>query len=209
MAAAGGWGQGIVTLFSAQRLGMIRYGRWGLIVWRKDPKLHIGVAPLPYHKFHASTVATRISVLNKKSPYVHDAFNFIKFLASREYGNQINDSADNCSPVRSFLYEDRYLHNPAHPEEDYNQVFRDEMKYGRIQQISKFVNPFVADRIYQRYLDLMRNQSMTPQDAMPACAAEIDKAMQAYLVDRPQLKAEWEKLTGKKAELASRGGVTP
>ena len=209
MAAAGGWGQGIITLFSAQRLGMIRYGRWGLIVWRKDPKLRIGVAPLPYRKFHAATVATRISVLNKKSPYVHDAFNFIKFLASRDYGNLINDSADNCSPLKSMLYEPRYLHNPEHPEEDYNQVFRDEMKHGRIQQISKFVNPFVADRILQRYVDLMRNQSMEPPDAMQACAAEINKAMQTYLAERPALKAEWQKITGKKAELASvRRGAT-
>jgi multiple sugar transport system substrate-binding protein len=195
MASAGGWGQGIITLFSAQRLGMIRYGRWGLIVWRKDPKLRIGVAPLPHQKCHATVVATRISVLNKKSPYVREAFNFIKFLASREYGEQINDSADNCAPLRQLCFEPRFEHNPQYPQEDFNHVFREEMKNGRIQEISKFVNPFVADRIFRRYVDLMRNRQMEPAEAMTACAAEINKAMQEYLAERPALKAEYDRLT--------------
>lgn len=199
MAAAGGWGQGIITLFSAQRLGMIRYGRWGLIVWRQDPKLRIGVAPLPHAKFHATTAATRISVLNKKSPYVRQAFNFVKFLASREYGRQINDGADNCAPLMRLCFEDGFLHNPQFPKEDFNQVFRDEMKWGRIQQVSKFVNPFVADRIFQRYLDLMRNQELEPPVAMKDAAEEINKAIQEFISKRPELKAEWEKLTGQKA----------
>ncbi len=201
MAAAGGWGQGIITLFSAQRLGMIRYGRWGLIVWRKDPKLRIGVAPLPRGKQRATTFVTRISVLNKKSPYVREAFNFIKFLASEEYGNQINDSADNLAPVRRLCETDRFLHNPRYPQEDYNEVFRSEMKYARSVELSKFINPYVAHRIFQRHLDLMRNRQETPEVAMKTAAAEIDREMLVFVSKRPALQREYERLTGRAVAL--------
>jgi multiple sugar transport system substrate-binding protein len=195
MASAGGWGQGIITLFDAERLGMIRYGRWGLVIWRKNPKLRIGVAPLPHRKQHAATIATRISVLNRHSPYLRQAFSFIRFLASEAYCNQINDGADNAAPVRKYCYTDRFLHNPQFPQEDFNQVFRDEMRHGRIQEVSPFVNPFVAQRIYQRYLDLMRNKELEAPEAMKLAAAEINKAIQDYVPKFPELQLQYYKLT--------------
>ncbi len=195
MAAAGGWGQGIITLFDAERLGMIRYGRWGLVIWRKNPKLRIGVAPLPYNREHATTFVTRISVLNKRSPYLREAFNFMRFLASEDYCNQINDSADNCAPVMKYCYQDRFLHNPKFPQEDFNDVFREQMKWARSVELSKFVNPFVANRIFQRYLDLMRNKEMTAEEAMQACAAEINAEMPKFVAEFPELNAEYDKLT--------------
>ncbi len=196
MAAAGGWGQGIITLFDAGRLGMIRYGRWGLIVWRKNPKLRIGVCPLPYRKQKATTFVTRISVLNKKSPYKREAFNFMKFLASEDYGNQINDSADNLAPVKRLCYLDRFLHNPQYPQEDYNEVFRDEMACAKSVELSKFSNPFVVDRIFRRYIDLMRNKEMTAVDAMTAAAKEINESIEENVAKFPELQAEYDKLTG-------------
>lgn len=195
MAAAGGWGQGIITLFSAHRLGMIRYGRWGLIVWRKDPKLRIGACALPRGKQKATTFVTRISVLNKKSPYVKEAFNYLKFLASEDYCNQINDSADNMAPVTKYCYTDRFLHNPEHPEEDYNDVFRSEMACARSVELSKFVNPYVANRIYQRYLDLMRNRELEPAEAMTAAAKEINAAIKEHISKFPELQVEYGRLT--------------
>lgn len=197
MAAAGGWGQGIITLFSAQRLGMIRYGRWGLIVWRKDPKLHIGVAPLPRGREKATTFVTRVSVLNKKSPYVRQAFSFMKFLASREYGQEINDSADNCAPVKALCDLPVFLHNPKFPQEDYNDVFRSEMQYARSVELSKFINPYVANRVFQRHVDLMRNRQEKVPEAMQGIAEEINKEMVAFMSKRPALAAEYEKLTGR------------
>jgi len=53
----------------------------------------------------------------------------------------------------------------------------------------------VADRIFKRYLDLMRNRELTPQEAMTKAAAEINKAMQDRVAKFPALKAEYERLT--------------
>jgi len=125
-----------------------------------------------------TTFVTRISCLNKKSPYLKQAFNFMKFLAGEAYCNEINDSADNCAPVKKYCYTDRFLHNPEHPEEDYNHVFRDEMACARSVEISRFVNPFVADRIFRRYVDLMRNRELTPAEAMTGAAEEINETIQ-------------------------------
>jgi hypothetical protein len=69
------------------------------------------------------------------------------------------------------------------------------MKYAHSVELSKFVNPFVASRIFQRYLDLMRNKEMTPDEAMKACAAEINAEMPKFVAKFPDLKAEWDKLT--------------
>ena len=204
MAAAGGWGQGIITLFSAERLGMIRYGRWGLVVWRQAQEdarkagkqgLRIGVTALPYNKEKATTFVTRVSVLNKKSPYLKEAFSFMKFLASTDYCNQINDSADNCAPVKATCYTDRFLHNPKYPDEDFNDVFRSEMKCAKSVELSKFVNPYVANRVFQRHVDLMRNEQETPEEAMKGAATEIEKEMQDFMSKRPELKLEYDRLT--------------
>ncbi len=195
MAASGGWGQGIITLFDANRLGMIRYGRWGLIIWRRNSDLRIGVAPLPYSKEKATTFVTRISALNKKSPYLKQAFNFMKFLASEDYCNEINDSADNCAPVKKYCETERFELNPDYPDEDFNHVFREEMACARSVELSKFVNPFVADRIYKRYVDLMRNKELTAAEAMTGAAEEINEAMLEHISKFPELQAEYAKLT--------------
>lgn len=63
-------------------------------------------------------------------------------------------------------------------------------------ELSKFSNPFVVDRIFRRYIDLMRNKEMTAVDAMTAAAKEINESIEENVAKFPELQAEYDKLTG-------------
>lgn len=56
-------------------------------------------------------------------------------------------------------------------------VSRQVLKHSRSAEISRFVNPFVVDRIIKRDLDLMRNQVETPEEGCRAAGAEINAAI--------------------------------
>lgn len=191
MAAAGGWGQGLITLFSAERVAMIRYGRWGLVQWRKSPELRIGVCDLPHNTHRASQYISRVSGLNRNSPYLDQAFSFIEFLASEPYCRQINRSADNLAAVMDYCYTDEFLHNPDHPEEDYNDVFRRVIQHSRVPQVSPYANPFAVDRIINRHIDLMRNGLETPEVGCKAAAAEINRAIAENVAKYPDLRERY------------------
>jgi len=192
MATSGGWGQGMVTLFAAGRVAMVRMGRWGLVSWRKPPAVQVGLCAPPYKRVKATQYISRVSGLNAKSPYLDQAFDFIKFLASEPYCEQINRSADNLAAVESYCYADEFLHNPEHPEEDYNDVLRQVTAYARNQQVSPYVNPFVAERIINRYLDLMRNEVVTVEEGCRGAATEINAAIETNTRKYPELGAKYE-----------------
>ena len=50
------------------------------------------------------------------------ALKFLLYLASREYHELINHQADALAPVKKYSFSEKYLHDPAFPEEDFNAV---------------------------------------------------------------------------------------
>jgi ABC-type glycerol-3-phosphate transport system substrate-binding protein len=191
MATAGGWGQGDLTLFTTGRIAMFRGGRWGLIRYRQIPELRIGICPLPYHRQKAVQLAWRATAVNPRAPHPDLAFLFLRYLASREYCEQINRSADANAPVEKYCRTPLFLHDPLHPEEDYNRLWIDEMAVARSFEQSPFVNPFVSDRILQTHIDAMRNGLETPAGAMRATAAEINAQIARTLRKEPALQARY------------------
>lgn len=205
MSAQGGWGSGLITLFEAGKVAMIRYGRWGLVRWRvaeppEDslaPALgDIGVVAMPRGKEKVTLFVMRASGINKKSPYRDQAVSFQRFLASESYCEQINRSADAIAAVRDSCYTDTYLHNPEYPEETYNDVIRDETLYGRNIEVSPFLDPADFDRIFQRYADLIRVGRSDPAQGMRDLARSVNEAIRDNLERRPELRERYLELTG-------------
>jgi ABC-type glycerol-3-phosphate transport system substrate-binding protein len=188
MATAGGWGQGTLTLFAGGRIAMFRGGRWGLIRYREISDLHVGICPLPHRKQKAVQLAWRATAINPHSPHREEAFLFQRYLASQPYCEQINRSADANAPVEKYCHTPLFLHDPLHPEEDYNQLWIDEMACARSFEQSSFVSPFVSDRILENHFEAMRNGIETPAAAMRAAAAEINAQIARTLRKDPSLR---------------------
>ena len=205
MAAQGGWGRGLITFFEAGKVAMIRYGRWGLVRWRVAeppegslaPALRdIGVAPVPRGREKVTLFVMRASGINNKSPCRDEAVSFLKFLASEPYGEQINRSADAIAAVREYCYTDTYLHNPDYPEEDYNDIIRDETLYARNVEVSPFLDPAEFDRIFLRHAELIKFGRRDPDQGMRDLARSVNEAIQDNLKRRPELMRRYRELTG-------------
>jgi multiple sugar transport system substrate-binding protein len=191
MATAGGWGQGDLTLFTTGRIALFRGGRWGLIRFRTIPGLRLGICPLPHRKRKAVQLAWRATAVNPRAPHPEEAFLFLRYLASRDYCEQINRSADANAPVQKYCQTPLFLHDPQHADEDYNQLWIDEMAVAHSFEQSPFVNPFVSDRILQTHTDTMRNGLETPEQSLRAAAAEINAQIARSLRKDERLRARY------------------
>ncbi len=205
MSAQGGWGRGLINLFEAGKVAMIRYGRWGLVRWRvaqppEDslaPSLKdIGVVAMPRGKEKVTLFVMRATGINRKSPYRDQARTFHEFLASQPYCEQINRSADAIAAVMEYCYTDTFLKNPEYPEEDYNQIFLDENLNARNIEVSPFLDPSEFDRIFRRYADQITVGSKPPAEAMRDLARSVNDAIRDNIERRPELKKRYEELTG-------------
>lgn len=197
MATAGGWGQGTLTLFTSGRIAMFRGGRWGLIRYREIPDLRVGICPLPFRKRKAVQLAWRATAVNPRGPHREEAFLFLRYLASKAYCEQINRSADANAPVEEYCHTGLFLHDPLHPEEDYNRLWIDEMACARSFEQSPFVSPFVSDRILDNHIEQMRNGLETPAQAMHAAAVEVNAQVKRTLSKEPPLRARYEATVGR------------
>jgi len=138
-------------------------------------------------------------MINLKSPRREQALDFLKYMAGREYNELINHQADGLGPVKTFADTERFLHDPAFPEEDSNQVWRDVMALGAPQETCEFINGAVADRIINEQLDLMRNNQKTAEVAMKAVALQINDEIAKNLKKNKDMKARYDAIrAGKK-----------
>ncbi|MCX7799574.1 MAG: sugar ABC transporter substrate-binding protein, partial [Fimbriimonadales bacterium] len=104
LSTQGGWGSGGITFLMSGRVAMAYGGRWWLNLMRKQKGLRLGVVEIPYAKERVTVGGARCTFVNKNSPNREKALRFIKFLASREYNELLNDQADALAPVMEHCY---------------------------------------------------------------------------------------------------------
>ncbi len=187
MATAGGWGSGPVTLFGGGRAAMALGGRYFLVPFRqKDqyPNLRLGVAdyqfgPIPGHAGYAGCV-----MINRNSPLREHALAYLKYMASAPYNELVNNQADGMAPVKRFAATEAFLHNPAHPEEDHNEVWRQVLETSVPEEVSPFINGAVASRIIAEQLDLAFGNQKTAAEALKAAAQQINAEIAKNLKKR-------------------------
>lgn len=195
LATLGGWGSGSITLFGQKRIAMIIGGRWNLCLLRNFKDLKIGAVECPVADHRVFLGVARATVINKDSPRRQQALDFLRYMAGREYNELVNDQADAIAAVKKYSYTQKYMHNPKYPLEDYNEVWRDPMRDTRTEEISPFIKPEVASRLFNKQIDLMMNGQKTAQEAMTRAAKDIDKEIQRTLEIEPDLKAQYLRLT--------------
>ena len=194
IATTGGWGSGTITFFGGKKSVMAMGGRWWLCTLRKYDGLRLGAVETPHGPKRVYRGYGRSTLVNKHGPRREEALTFLKYLAGREFSDLINRQADALGPVKRFCYTDTYLHNPEHPEEDFNALWRDVMQFGVPDDDSPFVNGSVADRIMQRQLDLVKADQKGAEAAMRTAAREINEEILKTLERDPSLKKRYEEL---------------
>ncbi|MCX8052278.1 MAG: sugar ABC transporter substrate-binding protein [Armatimonadetes bacterium] len=198
MATQGGWGSGNISFFGAHKAAMTVGNRYWLCSLRNYKNFRMGAVECPYERVRVFLGGSRVTLINAKSPRRREAVKFLKFLASRPYNELINHQADWLAPVKRYCFTDLYLHDPEFPEEDYNEVWRDVMKYGITGQISPFVNSAVASRIIASQLGLVYANEKSPADAMKTAARQINAEIAKTLKRDPQLRRLYQRLTKKR-----------
>ncbi len=195
MATTGGWGSGVISLFEARRAAMAMGGRWWLCSMRSIPGLKLGAAESPVYNERIFRAYGKATLINSKSPNREKAFAFMKYLASEPYNDLINKQADGMGPVMKYSETDKFLHDPDHPEEDYNDVWRNLMKDAQPDQVSPFVNGPAVDRIITKQLDLVKMRAKSAAQGMADATREVNEHIQKQLKHDPTLRQRYEALT--------------
>lgn len=185
LASAGGWGSGIITLFAGERGAMAIGGRWWLCILRDSSYAHLklGAVSIPALRLPDGTLSRRTyaygrsTLVNAASKNIEGALTFVKFLFSPEWSALINRQADALGPIVRFNYTDDFMHNPQHPEEDYNAVWRTALENADTEVFSPYVNGQVVDRIMLKQTDLLRMNLKSAQDAMLDATKRINEAI--------------------------------
>jgi len=199
VASAGGWGQGIIAQFGADKTAMAIGGRWWLCLLRRDDfeQLRAGVVEVPAGPSRRIFAIGRSSLINSKSRNIEGALTFLEYLYGPYWNSLVNRQADALAPVMKYNYTDDFLFNPEHPEEDYNAVWRKAMEDAAAREFSPYVNGTAVDRIIRKQGDLVRSNTKTGADAMRDAARQINKAIIEQLKIDPELRERYH------AELAT------
>ncbi len=197
MATSGGWGSGALTWFGGGRAAMAYGGRWWLCLLRdKDnyQNLKLGAVEVQFGPKRQYMGYCGVVMINKNSPRREQAFDFIKFMAGKEYNELINHQADALGPMKKYVETDLFLHDPAFPAEDFNQVWRDVMALGEPQEMCDFINGAVAELIINEQLDLLKNNQKSAEEAMKAAARQINAVIEKNLKKSKALKTRYDKV---------------
>ncbi len=198
LSTQGGWGSGGITYLMGGRVAMAYGGRWWLNLIRKEkPDLNLGVVEMPYAKVPSLAGGARCALVNRNSPKREAALRFIKYLASPEYNQLLNDQADALAPVMASAYTERFLHNPEWPKEDYNEVWREVVRKARPDELSPFLRGGEMSAISTQF-DLIKSNLKAPAAALrDAERAGNDRILRNARL-RPALNKLYLELTGSK-----------
>ncbi len=199
MASAGGWGTGEIALFGAERSAMAIGGRWWLCILRNPSYDHLdlGAVEMPALRLSDGTLSTRIwgggrsTLVNATGKHVEGALLFMEYLHSEHWNNLINEQADALAPVKKYNYTPDFLHNPEHPEEDYNAVWRAALENSEPEQVSPYVNGQFVERLMIVQTDLVKDNQKSGADAMRDACRKINEAIVETIEKDPVLRTKY------------------
>ena len=89
-------------------------------------------------------------------------------------------------------YEDEFLYNPEHPEEDYNAVWRTALERANPLEVSPYVNGITVDRILMREeTDKVWANLKTAEEALRDATRIINRAIVEQLQQDPVLRERY------------------
>jgi multiple sugar transport system substrate-binding protein len=193
MASAGGWGSGVIALFGAEKSVMAMGGRWWLCILRNESyaNLDLGAVEVPAGPSRRIWGGGRSTLVNANGKNIEGALCFLEYMHSEHWNNLVNRQADALAPVKKYNYSEEFLHDPDHPEEDYNAVWRTALENAEPEEVSPFVNGRVVDRILIKQTEMMREKMKSAEEAMRDSAEKINEAIVETLEMDPVLRERY------------------
>jgi multiple sugar transport system substrate-binding protein len=199
LASQGGWLAGSLTYLMSGRVAMAFGARWWLNRLRQQKGLRLGVVEVPVGEGNPERAvggASRCVLINRFSKHKQAALRFLRFLAERPYNDLINSQADGLAPVVRFCETDRFLHDPQHPDEDYNRLWLQIQKRAVETPFSPFLRGGDLDVITNQ-TDLIQNGLKPAPQALRDAAAAANALIQRNAASRPWLRDRYRELTGR------------
>ena len=133
----------------------------------------------------------RSVLINRASPHRDAALDFLIYQLGPEYNELVNSQADGISAYPEYNQGERFLHDPSHPEETDNGIWRDVATRAVSADASPYLGGQVAARIIQDQLDLVKADSKSPADAMRDAEARINAEIQRNVAESPDLGRQY------------------
>jgi len=199
MAGQSGSGGMHMNLFAQQRIAMIRTGRWAMVTFRLYPALkgRIGAVQLPYQRYKVGLVKALSVGINRQSPNREAALRYLQFLASDEFSRLVLETGDALPPSEKIARSEAFLHDPDHPEEDFNAEFIEAMRRGRTHRMSPFVEIFRMERTMNRDIAMLGQDRISPEKMCRTFTDEINGHIQTNLTRYASMREEYKRRTGR------------
>jgi multiple sugar transport system substrate-binding protein len=116
-------------MFAGGRCSMLTNGRWAAAWYAKYmPQKSMDIAPLPRGKYRVGGVAIHMMSMSANSKKKEEAWEFMKFLVSKEGQTMVSDDGNNIPALREVAESDLFLKNKNTPLLN-NKVFLDEVPH--------------------------------------------------------------------------------
>lgn len=192
----GGWGTGGITYLMGGRVAMAYGGRWWLNLMRQDKTVRLGCIEIPYQKVPVTVGGSRVTLVNYRGKNIDAALRFIEFLTSREYNELVNKQADAMASVKKYCYTDEFLHNPEHPEEDYNAIWRRAVERAIPAEVCPYLPGSEMAPITDQ-IDLIKNDVKPVPQAMREAVKNANARILRNARIRPYLHDMYVRATGR------------
>jgi ABC-type glycerol-3-phosphate transport system substrate-binding protein len=146
--------------------------------------------------------AARVAIVNRASPRAELAARFLRFLASEEYNEQINQTFDSICGMPEYCEDSDGISGPPEAlpglEAFDSPVFVDAMaKYAHPWELSPFIGRGRLGILTGPVLEGLTNNTIGPGEAARLIEERINEQIHANLVRDDPLRAEWERRVGK------------
>ena len=115
---------------------------------------------------------------------------------SKPYNELLNDQADAMSGIPKYCATPRFLHNPEHPEENYNQAWLDAIAHAEPAEISPILKGIEMAPL-RNQLDLVKGDLKPVDQALKDAARDTNERIKRNAANNPRLKSLYQELTGR------------
>ncbi|MCE5198555.1 MAG: sugar ABC transporter substrate-binding protein [Armatimonadota bacterium] len=182
MAPTGGYG-GDLLLFAQGKVAMVIVGRWLISEYRLHKDLEWATTAMPISPNHVVPFTSKCYAIPKNCKHKKEAIQFICHLLSRDNEDLVASYGDGLPTRRNKQIVKDFLYDPKYPKETSNQLYIDELKWGRITEWSHYIDNTDVNAIVGMEVSKMWLGSQGPDETCDKIAMQINDIINRNLAN--------------------------